>query len=221
MTKSTHRRVWLLAFAIASGACDERSPSEPTPLLPTAPSVTPISLDAPSVTAISPSTGSTARPTPVMIRGTGFIGRTTVTVNAVALNVIVVNSTTITAIVPAHAAGPADVVVTNPSGLSGTLTGAFTYSFEQPYTVTASTDVVDAGGRMSVSWTATVPQPGDWLAVFRVGRSYEDEWYGLINGETSGTLTLTAPTQPGQYEFRYLVDLDYRDIARSSPVTVR
>jgi len=138
-----------------------------------------------------------------------------------AMNVTVVNSTTITAIVPAHAAGPADVVVTNPSGLSGTLTAAFTYSFEQPYTVTAGTDVVDAGGRMSVSWTATVPQPGDWLAVFRVGRSYEDEWYGLINGETSGTRTLTAPTQPGQYEFRYLVDHDYRDIARSSPVTVR
>ena len=55
------------------------------------------------------------------------------TVNATALNVIVVNSTTITAIVPAaHAAGPADVVVTNPSGSSGTLTAAFTYSFEEP-----------------------------------------------------------------------------------------
>jgi uncharacterized protein (TIGR03437 family) len=212
-----------LAFAIASSACDGRSPSEPTLVPPTAPSVTAILPDPLSVTAISPSVGSTARPTPVVISGTGFIGRTTVTVNAMAaLYVTVVNSTTINAIVPAaHAAGTADVVVTNSNGLSGTLTAAFTYSFEQPYTVTAGTDVVDAGGQMSVSWTATVPQPGDWLAVFRVGRSYEDEWYGLINGETSGTRTLTAPTQPGQYEFRYLVDVDYRDIARSSPVTVR
>jgi len=222
MTKSTHRSVLLLAFAIASSACDGRSPSEPTLVPPTAPSVTPISSDAPSVTAISPSVGSTARPTPVMISGTGFIGRTTVTVNAMALNVTVVNSTTINAIVPAaHAAGPADVVVTNPNGLSGTLTAAFTYSFDEPYTVTPGTDAVDAGGQMSVSWTAPVPQPGDWLALFRVGASYEDDWYGLINGETSGMRTLTAPTRPGQYEFRYLIDLNYRDIARSSPVTVR
>jgi len=222
MTKSTHRSVLLLAFAIASSACDGRSPSEPTLVPPTAPSVTAILPDPLSVTAISPSVGSTARPTPVVISGTGFIGRTTVTVNAMALNVTVVNSTTINAIVPAaHAAGPADVVVTNPGGLSGTLPAAFTYSFDEPYTVTPGTDAVDAGGQMSVSWTASVPQPGDWLALFRVGRSYEDEWYGLINGETSGTRTLTAPTQPGQYEFRYLVDLDYRDIARSSPVTVR
>ena len=50
---------------------------------------------------------------------------TTVTVAAMALSVTVVNSTTITAIAPAHAAGPADVVVTNPSGSGGTLTAAF------------------------------------------------------------------------------------------------
>jgi hypothetical protein len=74
---------------------------------------------------------------------------------------------------------------------------------------------------MSVSWTAPVPQPGDWLALFRVGASYEDDWWGDTNGETAGTRTLTAPTRPGQYEFRYLIDDNYRDIARSSPVTVR
>ncbi len=222
MTKSTHRRVLLLAFAIASSACDGRSPSEPTLVPPTAPSVTPISRDAPSVTAISPSTGSTARPTSVVISGTGFLAGARVTVSAMAMNVTALNSTTITVIVPAaHAAGPADVVVTNPSGLSGTLTAAFTYSFEEPYTVTPSTDAVDAGGRMSVSWTAPRPQPGDWLALFRVGGSYDDDWWDDTNGETSGTRTLTAPTRPGQYQFRYVIDHNYRDIARSSPVTVR
>ena len=55
------------------------------------------------------------------------------------MSVTVVNSTTITAIAPAHAAGPADVVVTNPGGSGGTLTAAFTYSFEEPFTVTPST----------------------------------------------------------------------------------
>ena len=54
------------------------------------------------------------------------------TVDVMALSVTVVNSTTITAIAPAHAAGPVDVVVTNPGGSGGTLTGAFTYSLEGP-----------------------------------------------------------------------------------------
>ena len=158
------------------------------------------------MTAISPSTGSTARPTLVMISGTGFLPGATVRVDALALRVTVVNSTTITAIAPAHAAGPADVVVTNPSSSGGTLTAAFTYSFEEAFTLTPSTDAVDAGGQMSVSWTAPRAQPGDWIALFRVGRSYDDDWYDFTNGATSGTLTLTAPTRPGQYEFRYLFD---------------
>ena len=221
MTKSTHRRVLLLAFAIGLSACDGRSPSGPTLLPPAAPSVTAISPAAPSVTAISPSTGSTARPIPVTISGTGFLAGATVTVDAMALSVTVVNSTTITAIAPAHAAGPADVVVTNPRGSGGTLTAAFTYSFEEPITVTPSTGAVEAGGRMSVSWTAPGAQPGDWLALFKVGGGYDDDWWDDTNGATSGTLTLSAPTRPGQYQFRYLFDGGFLELARSSPVTVR
>jgi hypothetical protein len=74
---------------------------------------------------------------------------------------------------------------------------------------------------MSVSWTAPGAQPGDWLALFKVGGSYDDDWWGHTNGATSGTLTLTAPTRPGQYEFRYLFNDGFLDLARSSPVTVR
>ena len=154
----------------------------------------------------------------------GFIAGATVTVNAAALRVTVVNSTTITAIVPAAgAAGPADVVVTNPGGLGGTLTAAFTYSFETPLTVTVtpSTAEVDAGGRMSVSWTAPRPQPNDWIALFRVGGGYDDDWWGYTEGATSGTLTVAAPTLPGQYEFRYLFNDSFLELARSSSLTVR
>jgi uncharacterized protein (TIGR03437 family) len=156
-----------------------------------------------------------------MISGTGFLAGATVTISVVAVSVTVVNSTTITAIVPAHAAGHADVVVTNPGGSAGTLTSAFTYSFEEPFTLTPSTNVIDAGGQMSVSWTAPAGRAGDWIAVFRVGGSYDDDWYGLTNGATSGTHTLSVPTRQGQYEFRYLVNDSFLDVARSSPVTVR
>jgi uncharacterized protein (TIGR03437 family) len=156
-----------------------------------------------------------------MISGTGFLAGATVTVDAMAVSVTVVNSTTITAIAPANASGPADVVVINPGGLRGTLTAAFTYSFDEPFTLTPSTNAVDAGGQMSVSWTAPGGRAGDWIAVFRVGESYDDDWYGLTNGATSGTRTLTAPTRPGQYEFRYLLDGGFLEVVRSSPVTVR
>ena len=199
MTRATtiHRGLLLLALAIAFPACDGRSPSGPTPLPPTAPSAP----SAPTVTAISPSTGSTARPTPVTISGTGFVAGATVTVDVVAVRVTVVNSTTITAIVPAHAAGRADVVVTNPGGSGGTLPVAFTYSIDQPFTLTPSTNVIDAGGQMSVSWTAPGGRSGDWIAVFRVGASYEDDWYGVTHGATSGSHTVTAPTRPGNTSF--------------------
>ena len=111
---------------------------------------------------------------------------------------------------------------TNPSGSAATLTAGFTYSFQEPSTVTPSTDAVDAGGQMSVSWTAPRAQLGDWIALCSVGGGYNDDWYGLTNGATSGTLTVTAPTRPGQYEFRYLFLNDgFLALARSSPVTVR
>lgn len=217
MTAATPWTLLLLVFAIGCAACDGGSPSAPSALtlpLPVAPR-------APVVTAISPSAGSTVRPTPVSISGTGFVVGATVSVGVPALNVRVVDSTTITAIAPAGVAGPVDVVVTNPGGLAGALAAAFNYSVDGPFTVTPSADVVDAGGELRVSWTAPGARPGDWIAVFRVGANYEDEWYGLTNGATSGTHTLTAPARPGVYEFRYLVGDGFNDVARSSPVTVR
>ena len=45
-------------------------------------------------------------------------------------------------------------------------------------------------------------------------------WWEYTYAATSGTLTLTAPSQAGQYEFRYLLDDEYIDAARSSLVTV-
>jgi hypothetical protein len=137
------------------------------------------------------------------------------------VSIAVLNSTTISAIVPAHTAGQADVVVTNPSGPGGTLTAAFTYVFHEPFTLTPSTNGVGAGGQMSVSWTGPGAQPGDWIAVCKVGGNYDDDWWGDTNGATSGTHTLTAPTRPGEYEFRYLLAGGFVEVARSSPVTVR
>ncbi|HCK85078.1 MAG TPA: hypothetical protein DHW63_11355, partial [Hyphomonadaceae bacterium] len=81
---------------------------------------------APTVTAISPTSGPTAGGTGVTIRGTTFIGATSVTIGGTAASFTVVNATTIDATTPAHAAGAVDVVVITPGG-TGTGGGLFTY----------------------------------------------------------------------------------------------
>lgn len=87
-----------------------------------------------SVTAISPNTGSTCGFTPVTIIGNGFQSGATVTMDGVGLNARVINSTSITAttwsLVP-NTPRTKDVVVRNPNGQSGRLSGAYTYASSQ------------------------------------------------------------------------------------------
>jgi hypothetical protein len=83
---------------------------------------------APTVSGVSPNSGPTAGGTSITITGTGFLSNATVSVGgSAASSVAVVNSTTITALTPAHVAGTVDVVVTNSDAQSGTNTGGFTY----------------------------------------------------------------------------------------------
>lgn len=107
----------LFLGTLAAG-CDEKYvPSTPTP--PAA---------APAITSIMPATGLTTGGTVVVITGTGFAEGATVTFGGTpSNNVMVVNSTSITASAPAHAEGSVDLVVTNADGQSGRLAGAFTF----------------------------------------------------------------------------------------------
>ena len=85
----------------------------------------------PTITAVSPASGGAAGGTLVTITGGDFTGTTGATgvkfggTNATSYNVI--NDSTISAVTPAHAAGAADVVVTNTTGPSTTRRRAFTY----------------------------------------------------------------------------------------------
>ncbi len=101
----------------------------------------PQSNPAPTVTAITPNSGATNGGTSVTITGTGFLSGATVKLGGTsATSVAVVNSTSITAITPAHAAGAVSVQVTNTDAQSGTLTNGFTYTAPNPApTVTAIT----------------------------------------------------------------------------------
>ena len=89
-------------------------------------------------------------------------------------------------------------------------------------TVTTSTNLVSPGGELRVSWTTSAGGHNDWIALFTKGtvNNASSWWIGWTDGATSGTLTLNAPNQAGQYEFRYLLDDGYLDGARSSLLTV-
>ncbi|HKW01023.1 MAG TPA: S8 family serine peptidase [Vicinamibacterales bacterium] len=90
------------------------------------------------------------------------------------------------------------------------------------FTLTASPLSVAGGGALSVSWTAPGGESAtDWIGLFHVGDPNTIYgWFAYTNGATSGTFNLTAPTQPGQYEFRYLLNNGYTDTARSAAITV-
>jgi hypothetical protein len=85
-------------------------------------------------TSISPTSSTVAGGTGITLTGKGFndpTGTTTVTIggsNATFVNLV--NSTTITAVTPAHGAGTFDVTITTPSGTS-TLNNAYTYAASQ------------------------------------------------------------------------------------------
>jgi hypothetical protein len=94
--------------------------------------VTLIDPDSVSVTGVVPNVGPTAGGTPVSILGSRFGAPATVAFGGTpATAVNVVNSTTITAVTPAHSLGAVGVTVTVPGGISSTLADGYFY-FDPP-----------------------------------------------------------------------------------------
>ncbi len=88
----------------------------------------PFTNPTPTVTTVFPASGPLGGGTPILITGTNFQAGATVTVGgSPATAVVVVSSTQITAVAPAHAAGNVAVVVTNPTAQAGTLNPGFFY----------------------------------------------------------------------------------------------
>jgi hypothetical protein len=217
----------LLGLAGMSLGCGT-SPSGPTPA--TAPPVTTVSPNTGfTVTSVSPAAGLIGEP--MRVFGTGFLSGATLTLDGVPVKVTGVSSTVLGATTPAHALGRVDVVVTNPDGQHGTLTGGYSFVSVEAISASASPSVVASGGQLTVSWVAPSGRGcsggGDWLALYKVGdpddtgsaNGHSDIWYTHLCGAASGTSTLSAPPQPGQYEFRYMVD-STPAVAHSGPVTV-
>jgi hypothetical protein len=131
--------------------------------------LSPSSTPAPTVTSISPNSGTINGGTAVSITGTGFLAGATVSVGGTtATGVTVVNSTSITATTPAHAAGAVNVIVTNSDTQSGTLTQGFTYttvSNPAPMLTGISPSSGTAAGGTAVTITGTGFQAGTTVSL--------------------------------------------------------
>src|SRR5687768_6570030 len=89
-------------------------------------------------------------------------------------------------------------------------------------TLSASPTAVNPGANVTVDFTAPPGRPAvDWIGLYRLGDNNRQYlWYRYVNGATSGSFTLPAPMEPSQYEFRYLANNGWIDIARSNSFSV-
>ncbi|WP_162257712.1 IPT/TIG domain-containing protein [Agromyces sp. Root81] len=109
-------------------------------------------IPVPALTALTPDSGPVAGGTIVSVTGTGLAGASVVTIDGASVPFTQVSDTEITFTTPAHAAGPVDVVVTTPGGVSGAL--PFTY-VPAPAITTLAPDEGPAAGGTIVTITGT------------------------------------------------------------------
>jgi hypothetical protein len=152
----------------------------------------------PMVGSVAPNNGSTTGGTPVTITGTSFAAGATVTFGgAAATNVVVVNSTTITATTPAHAAGAVTVTVTV-NGQSGSLVNGFTYtaagaiSFIQvasatPQTTTATVSATYEAAQTAGDLNIVAVGWNDTVAAVQSVKDSAGNSYSLAIGPTKGS----------------------------------
>ncbi|MBA2736966.1 MAG: hypothetical protein H0U50_09305, partial [Pyrinomonadaceae bacterium] len=90
------------------------------------------------------------------------------------------------------------------------------------YTLVASPTTLVPGGQLTVNFTASNGAATDWVALFKVGAANSQYIvWNYTNGLTAGSYTVTAPVEPGQYEFRYMLSNTYTSVATSNAVTVQ
>jgi hypothetical protein len=208
---NANQRFNQLDFKQVSGGLNVTAPAVPTlaPLgqymlfiingngVPSVASVVQMIAAAPTVVSINPSSGSTNGATPVTISGTNFLPGATVLIGPLmATDVQVTNSTTITALTPAHSPMVEDVKVTNPDYQASTLSGAYTYM------VGSGIAFVQVAFRTSSSTSSIAPQfplpqrAGD-LNIVVVGWNDATSTITSVTDSSGNSYALAAPLVTG------------------------
>jgi glucose/arabinose dehydrogenase len=90
------------------------------------------------------------------------------------------------------------------------------------FSLNATPSLTSPGQTLTVSWTAPTGRPADdWIGLYRVG-DLETSFisWQYTAGAASGSTTFTAPSQTGQFEFRYFTNNSFSKVATSNTVTV-
>ncbi len=105
----------------------------------------------PFIASVAPGQGTIVGGTPITISGAFFTGATSVTIGgAPVINMVVVSSTTITAVTPAHAAGSVSITITTPSRIT-TFQNVFSYASSSILSIVPNTGVVGGGVLVTIS----------------------------------------------------------------------
>ena len=107
--------------------------------------------DGPRVTSMAPLSGSPLGGTNVDLYGSGFTIDATVTFDGLTASSSFISDTHMTAVSPAHAGGPVDVVVSVPGDEPMTAPRQFTYAFPGPANLAATATSTTT---VSINWSA-------------------------------------------------------------------
>ena len=111
----------------------------------------------PTITSVSPNIGSTQGGDIVMIKGAHFFGTPAIQFgDALASNVTVTSSDSLSAVTPVHDAAMVDITLTNPDGQATTLVAAFMFS-DNGITTTDGATPVDLSGGTDTDTTTSTP----------------------------------------------------------------
>lgn len=87
--------------------------------------------------------------------------------------------------------------------------------------LTATPNPVMPGAPLSLTWTGPPTRAAkDWLGLSAAGTTFPLGWMVYTGGAPGGTVTLTAPTKPGLYEFTYYSNDTYTIVGKSAAFTV-
>jgi hypothetical protein len=156
-----------------------------------------------SVLSIFPTQGSTAGATTAWISGTGFRSHATVTVDGSRVEATVVDETTISLAMPAHAEGKVDVAVSQSPQAQTGVPGGYTYAFVVPPVISELLpNIGSTGGRTPMTIRGAGFQNG--LTVTVGGRKHQNNYSGdstiakiFTEAHAAGTVDLIVTNPDG------------------------
>jgi len=164
-----------------------------------------------SVLSIFPTQGSTAGATTAWISGTGFRSHATVTVDGSRVEATVVDETTISLAMPAHAEGNVDVAVSQSPQAQTGVPGGYTYAFVVPPVISELLPNIGSTGGTPITIRGTGFRSGLTVSVDGI---VSTDYYRVnsttiqlyTRGHAAGTVEVivTNPDgQAGSAEFTY------------------